>query len=129
MSAGPGDAPAVSLSSKVCCSPRGSQASKALALNGIATAHPLRQRRFQGIESLQRRLVLIGPEWQRLWHIGKLSQRGVAVRGQRSGVTALRPILGPLSLVCYSDDQHFGFVCPVNDTEGKALYQPAAGIL
>ena len=105
------------------------QASKALALNGIAIARPLRQRRFQGIESLQRRLVLIGPKGQRLWHIGKLRQHGVAVRGQSSGVTALRPIPGPLSLVCYSHDQHFGFVCPVNDTEGKALYQAAAGIL
>ena len=85
-----------------------------MALNGIAIARPLRQRRFQGIESLQRRLVLIGPEGQRLWHIGKLSQRGVAVRGQRSGVTALRPILGPLSLVCYSCDQYFGLVCDLS---------------
>ena len=100
-----------------------------MALNGIAIARPLRPRRFQGIESLQRRLVLIGPKGQRLWHIGKLRQHGVAVRGQTSGVTALRPIPGPLSLVCYSHDQHLGFVCPVNDTEGKALYQPAAGIL
>ena len=57
-SAGQGEVPAVSSSTKVCYSPRGSQASKALALNGIATAQALRQRRFQGIESAGEKLFI-----------------------------------------------------------------------